>query len=434
MPSGEEATPNARTEEDQKKMAAKNQEGKAKPKKRSSKPESTSAAKRTQEDGGNPSSSSYDLWKDFCERGTEAFKDDQKKITVMEKQEASTRDNHLQKIDTRMEKIEKGLADHHEFVKQTVAPTNLVIKPEHVDELLKRVMSSSTEMQSSLEEQMDNAKNRILMEMDEMFKEVDRCRTEVERVSNNAVMHEVREVSTHLASFRTEVNQRFEAFEKRLDQMTDITSMLRRIERQLKKSDGGQPGSAKEEVRRQGIEGSVLFEDSPRTNTNISREPGQEREKRPREEEYEAGEIKEKREDKEILESMAKVDEDLRRTKHEIFALSHKIEELRREDHKANESRIYSMRERKYELLDEEMTLQRKKDDLKMALHEWTRKKGGKDTTIQQTTSRTFIAPTSHRYQRSTPSHHGSQKGSPERGRYRTPWHRDSTRRSYSPA
>ncbi|XGW04242.1 hypothetical protein V3C99_015417 [Haemonchus contortus] len=51
-----------------------------------------------------------------------------------------------------MEKIEKGLADHHEFVKQTVAPTNLVIKPEHVDELLKRVMTSSTEMQSSLKE------------------------------------------------------------------------------------------------------------------------------------------------------------------------------------------------------------------------------------------------------------------------------------------
>ncbi|VDO05301.1 unnamed protein product [Haemonchus placei] len=432
MPSEEEATPNARTEEDQKKMAAKNQEGKAKPKKRSGKPmESTSAAKRTREDGGTPSSSSYDLWKDFCERGTDAFKDNQKKVNVMERQGASTRDSHLQMIDTRMEKIEKSLADHHEFVKQTVAPTNLVIKPEHVDELLKRVTTSSTEMQSSLEEQMDNAKNRILMEMDEMFKEVDRCRTEVERVSNNAVMHEVREVSIHLATFRTEVNQRFVALEKRLDQMPVIVSTLRRIEMQLKKSDGGDSGSVKEEARRQRTEESIQF--SLRNNTNLSREPEQEREKRSRElrkEEYEAGEIKEKREDKEILESMAKVDKDLRRTKHEIFALSHKIEELRREDHKANESKIYSMREKKYELLDEEMALQRKKDDLKMALYEWTRKR---DTTTQQTTSRTFIASTSHRYQRSTTPRHGSQKGSPERSRYRTPSHRDSTRRSYSP-
>ncbi|XGW04243.1 hypothetical protein V3C99_015418, partial [Haemonchus contortus] len=86
------------------------------------------------------------------------------------------------------------------------------------------------------------------------------------------MMHEVREVSKYLATFRTEVNQRFEALERRLD----------RIESQLKKSDGGDSGSAKEDVRREGTEESILFKDSLRTNTNLSREPEQEREKRPR--------------------------------------------------------------------------------------------------------------------------------------------------------
>uniref|UniRef100_A0A7I4XWZ5 Zinc finger, CCHC-type n=1 Tax=Haemonchus contortus TaxID=6289 RepID=A0A7I4XWZ5_HAECO len=63
---------------------------------------------------------------------------------------------------------------------------------------------------------------------------------------------------------------------------------------------------------------------------------------------------------------MAKVDKDLRRTKHEIFALGHNIEESRREDHKTNESNTYAMKENKYELLDEEMALKMRKDDLKM--------------------------------------------------------------------
>ncbi|XGW21963.1 hypothetical protein V3C99_004708, partial [Haemonchus contortus] len=85
---------------------------------------------------------------------------------------------------------------------------------------------------------------------------------------------------------------------------------------------------------------------------------------------------------------MAKVDKDLRRTKHEIFALGHNIEELRREGHKTNESNTYAMKEKKYELLDKKM----RKDYLKMTLYQWTRKEGGKDTTIQQTSSRTFNA------------------------------------------
>uniref|UniRef100_A0A0N4W3B7 BL1S4 protein n=1 Tax=Haemonchus placei TaxID=6290 RepID=A0A0N4W3B7_HAEPC len=214
IPSEEESASNTRTGEVQKKMAAKNQEEKVKPKKRSNKSiESTSAAKRTCED---------------------AFKSTQKKIPALERQEASTPDNHLQKAGIHSYGKDKSLADHHEFAKQTVAPTKLVIEPEHVDELLKRVLTSLIEMQSSLEEQMDNAKNRIFMEMDEMFKEVDRCRTEVERGRNNAVMHEVREVSTRLAAFQNEVNERFKALKKKLDQMPDIASMPRRIDLQLK--------------------------------------------------------------------------------------------------------------------------------------------------------------------------------------------------------
>ncbi|PIO77731.1 hypothetical protein TELCIR_00145 [Teladorsagia circumcincta] len=342
----------------------------------------------------------------------------------------------MQKIDDRMEKIEKSLADLHEFVKQTAAPTNLVIKPERVDELLKRVMTSSTEMQSNLEEQMDNAKNRTLIQMDEMFREVYRCRSEVEKTSNNAVMHEVREVSTRLAAFQIEVTQRFEALEKKLDQMSDIKSMLRRINLQLKKPDEGDSGSGKEDARRQGIEESIRFKDILRINNDLCLEQEEEKEKGSselRKEESNAGEIKEKREDKEILETMANVDKDLRRIKHEIFALGSRIEELRREDPKANESKYYEMRKEKYELLDEEMALKKKKDDLKMALYEWTRKKGGKDTTMQQMSSRTLIAPSSHRYQRSTSQRHGSQKGSPKRGRHHTPSHRGSTRRSCSP-
>ncbi|KAK5985596.1 hypothetical protein GCK32_008668 [Trichostrongylus colubriformis] len=150
-----------------------------------------------------------------------------------------------------MEYIEKSLADHHEFVKQTAGPTNLVLQPEHVDELLKQIMTSSTEMQSNLEERMDNTKNRIHMELNEMFKEVNRCRTEVEKASNNAVMHEVRELSTRLAAFQTEVTQRFKALEKKLDQLSDIASMLRRIDSQLEESDGGDSETAKEDAMRQ---------------------------------------------------------------------------------------------------------------------------------------------------------------------------------------
>ncbi|KAK5971233.1 hypothetical protein GCK32_005260 [Trichostrongylus colubriformis] len=127
---------------------------------------------------------------------------------------------------------------------------------------------------------------------------------------------------------------------------------------------------------------------------------------------------------------MARVDKDLRRTKHEIFPLDHRMEELRREDPKANESIIYAMRKEKYEL---EMALTKKKDDLEMALYEWTRKQGRKDTTKQPSSSRIFISPSSHRYQRSTSPRHGSQKGSPKRSHHHTPSHRGSTRRSCSP-
>ncbi|KAK5970423.1 hypothetical protein GCK32_011612 [Trichostrongylus colubriformis] len=193
--------------------------------------ESTSAAKRTRENGGTPSSSSYDLWKGFCKRGTEVFRGIQKKIAALERQEARTWDNHLQKIDIRMKNIEKSLADHHEFFRQTAGPTNLVIKPEHVDELLKRVMTSSIEMQSNLEEQMDSAKNWT------------KCPK--------------REVSSRLAAFQTEVTQRFEALEKKRDPMLDVTSILRRIDSQLKKSDDGDAGSGNEDARKQGIEESI---------------------------------------------------------------------------------------------------------------------------------------------------------------------------------
>nr|CDJ93839.1 unnamed protein product [Haemonchus contortus] len=215
-------------EEDQKKMAAKNQEEKAKPKKRSSKfIESTSAAKRTREDGGNPLQlqlRSLEVSQGSLEGLLRARNPEE------DHRVGKTRSEHSGQppAEDRYSygKIEKSIADHHKFVKQSVAPTNLVIKPEHVDELLKQVMTSSTEMQSSLEEQMDNVRNRILMKMDEIFKELDQCRTEVERASNDAVMHEVREVSTRLAAFRTEFTQRFEALQKKLDQVPDIASML----------------------------------------------------------------------------------------------------------------------------------------------------------------------------------------------------------------
>ncbi|KAK5977206.1 hypothetical protein GCK32_011422 [Trichostrongylus colubriformis] len=77
----------------------------------------------------------------------------------------------------------------------------------------------------------------------------------------------------------------------------------------------------------------------------LSPELEEEKKKRSNElikEESKAGEIKEKREDKKILESMARVGKDLRRVKHEIFALGHRIEELRREESKANKSKNYA--------------------------------------------------------------------------------------------
>uniref|UniRef100_A0A0N4WV01 Uncharacterized protein n=1 Tax=Haemonchus placei TaxID=6290 RepID=A0A0N4WV01_HAEPC len=140
-------------------MAAKNQEEKQ------VSIESTSVAKRTREDGGNP----FQLQLRSLEgllRARNPEGDHRVGKTRSEQLEQPPAEGRYS-----YGKIEKNLADHRESVKQTVAPTNLVIKLEHVDDLLKQVMTSSTEMQSSLEEQMDNARNRILMKMDDIFKE-----------------------------------------------------------------------------------------------------------------------------------------------------------------------------------------------------------------------------------------------------------------------
>ncbi|VDO86273.1 unnamed protein product [Haemonchus placei] len=136
MPSGEESTPNARKEEVQKKMAAKNQDEKAKPKKRSSKSiESTSAAKRTREDGWNP----FQLQLRSLEGLLRARNPEE------DHRVGKTRSEHSGQppAEDRYSygKLEKSLPDHHESVKQTVAPANLVIKSEHVDELLKQFMT-----------------------------------------------------------------------------------------------------------------------------------------------------------------------------------------------------------------------------------------------------------------------------------------------------
>ncbi|KAK5976845.1 hypothetical protein GCK32_019736, partial [Trichostrongylus colubriformis] len=50
------------------------------------------------------------------------------------------------------------------------------------------------------------------------------------------------------------------------------------------------------------------------------------------------------------------------------------------------------MRKEKQEFLDEEIALKKKEGNLTLTLYEWTKTKGGKETAMQQTSSRTFIA------------------------------------------
>ncbi|VDO26849.1 unnamed protein product [Heligmosomoides polygyrus] len=247
------------------------------------------------------------------------FQAAQEKIDDMEKKETKTASRYLQNIVIRTVDLEKKLEEHHECIGLNSQPAGLKINEEQMD----RLQPLSTD--------------------------VDKCRTEVEKASNNAVMHEVKELTGRFTRFNIEVEERLEAVEQKQELLPNDNEDETVAEKEEMPSK--EPPKDEDLPR---IDDDEVFE-SQEQEPVTKKEP----------------EKIEDYSDKKILDELAAVNRNLKKTRHEIFVMNHRIEEERKKTSPRSNQKVENMRKEKYEVKDEEYSLKKKQQELNLALQDW---------------------------------------------------------------
>ncbi|VDP11226.1 unnamed protein product [Heligmosomoides polygyrus] len=255
--------------------------------------------------------------------------------------------------------LEKKLEEHHDYVRLNSQPTELTINEEQMGQLLSRLTSETSALEHSLQEDIEIAKNAVLFQVGEISKDVDKCRTEVEKASNNSVMYEIKELTGRFTRFKA-VEQKQELLPKVLSVVEEIKSLI-----DTSKDKGDETTTEKEQTPTEEppkdedllcIDDDEVFEQQPVT------------EKEPEKiEDYN---------DKKILDELANVNRNLKKTRHEIFVMNHRIEDERKNTSPRSRQKVEDMRKEKYELMDEEYSLKKKQQELNLALQDWMKHKG----------------------------------------------------------
>ncbi|VDP29134.1 unnamed protein product [Heligmosomoides polygyrus] len=346
-----------------KRPAAEKEEESTRPsKKKKRAPLAGSSGKQPRSPEETPSSQ-YNLWREFCEKGAEVFRATQEKIDDLE---AKTTARHLQDIVRRTVVLEKKLEEHHDYVRLNSRPTELTINEEQMGRLLSRLTSETSALEYRLQEDIEIAKNVVLLQVGEISKDVDKCRIEVEKASNNSVMYEIKELTGRFTRFKAEVEERFKAVEQKQELLPKVLSVVEEIKSRIdtSKDKGDETTTEKEQTPTEEppkdedllcIDDDEVFEQQPIT------------EKEPEKiEDYN---------DKKILDELATVNRNLKKTRHEIFVMNHRIEEERKNTSPRSRQKVEDMRKEKYELMDEEYSLKKKQQELNLALQDWMKHK-----------------------------------------------------------
>ncbi|WKY10705.1 hypothetical protein Q1695_002792 [Nippostrongylus brasiliensis] len=121
-----------------------------------------------------------------------------------------------------------------------------------------------------------------------MSKDIDRCRTECQKASNNAVLHEIKDSMGRFTKFRTEIEERLKAVEEKQEVLPKVLAAVEEIKSLLSTGKSDQ-------IEEPTIEKEAKSPDS-----------------------YD---------DRRILDEPAAVNRSLKKTRNGIFVLNHKLEE-----------------------------------------------------------------------------------------------------------
>ncbi|VDL69536.1 unnamed protein product [Nippostrongylus brasiliensis] len=288
-------------------------------------------------------STKCNLWKDFCERGIELFTATQKKVSDAEEKETRTTERYFREVTKRTEALEKNLAEHHSYVKSR--STTLMMDEAQMNQLVAHLTKETSALGRSLHEDIEIAKNSVLFRVGEMSTDIDRCRTEIEKTSNNALLHEIKGLMERITIFQANVEERLTAIEENQDRLLKVCAKEGMI-------------TSKEETVARVANELRRSEDILQIDEDFGEPEESVKEAR-------------KDEDRKILDELAVVNRKLDKTKHEIFVLNHRIEKERKNEDQRGRQKVEEMRKEKYELLDEEYALKKKQQQLNLALQDW---------------------------------------------------------------
>ncbi|KAK6031749.1 hypothetical protein OSTOST_02080 [Ostertagia ostertagi] len=243
----------------------------------------------------------------------------------------------------------------------------------------------------------------MVIRIDEVDQEVRNARSDIQKISYQTLLLELRQRDHQFDEFKDEVISKLNAMEQKIEILPEILSTLKAIQDRMGRE--ASPEKLKDED-------FFKIEDSPEYEPQFTA-PSQV-----------AADVNPK-DDKSIREAIRANQKELTKVEHAIFSIRHKIEEEQKTSVASPERRtkIDALKREKYKLIDEEMKLKQKVRDLKLMLAEWTkalpRSSRGSPRRSRMGTPPRSSRGSPRRSRMSTPSR--SSRGSPRRSRMSTP-------------
>ncbi|KAK6017717.1 hypothetical protein OSTOST_16756 [Ostertagia ostertagi] len=334
------------------------------------------------------SASPPSAWKEFCKAGAALFN------SVAQKEALQTKDSEVaangsadyQQLVNRIEKLEEAVRHHHQFVEQHSSGQNKMETP--TAELIRSSLAEEFEkINSNVNETVEAAKTVLVIRADDIEHEISNIRT---------TALELHALDLKIAEVRNELCRRLDCIERNQKTLPEIVNLLKDIQTQLNRTTSDSSSSTSDELCV--VDESIADEDAaaihPHTqaagpedlkeykdgedhegNKNQNSEPQKPSEKADRVD-SESKTREEESGDKKIRKEIAETSKSLTRLKHEIFSLSHRIEEERRKAARQpnTPNQMNKLKMEKYGLLEREEYLKRKERELKLKLYEWTKR------------------------------------------------------------
>ncbi|VDO77532.1 unnamed protein product [Heligmosomoides polygyrus] len=296
------------------------------------------------------------LWKDICKSGSELFNKAQEHFEIIAKNDNAA----IEDISRRLHLLQQTVQQQHQHALLTPLPT-----PQQ--KFLEAIQASLKSTNKCISTRADDLKRTTMNRMDELEREIHNLRSDIQQTET--LQRKVEAVNQRVTMLREEVTGKLNEILENQRILPQIWSALQtRFKQQSTKA-----GDAVEATEELHLIDSITDQSDNSMHYQSPRQDDFKVEKHP--------------EKSLVRDQLRKISLELKRVNHEIFSLSHRIEQERRrtEGRKDQQTRLEEMRKSKRALLGEEIRLKEKERKLQMELEEMAKVQSDEPNRVTQT-------------------------------------------------